>query len=200
MKKTNYLEKIVVLVKDQGLDLSMENIAASIGVTKKTLYNQFVSKELLIEDCMKYMANELENAVACMVDESIPSSEGFRMGIKNMKDKMFDISHVFLRDLQIVYPDKATRDHVIGSQLFENMLRQNLKNGIASGEYRYDINPDRFAQFIMYSIFSYFKNHVMHDNDWATDEYFSLVTEYHLHALLRKEGNGPAAGKTKKDS
>lgn len=186
MNKEKYLEKIVVLVKDRGLDLSMENIAESIGVTKKTLYNQFTSKELLIEDCMKYMSIELQNAVACLVDESIPSSEGFRQGIANMKDKMFDISHVFLRDLHLVYPDKATRDHMIGSQLFEKMLRKNIENGIASGEYCSDIDPDRFANFIIYSIFSYFKARVLHGNEWASEDYFSSVTEYHLRAMLKK--------------
>lgn len=183
MKKEKYLEKIVELVKDIGLDFSMEAIAESIGVTKKTLYNQFTSKELLIEDCMKYMANELECATHCMVDESIPASEGFRQGITNMKDKMFDISHVFLRDLQLVYPDKATRDHMIGTQLFEKMLCKNIENGIASGEYRSDIEPALFAHFIIYSIFSYFKANVHQRSGWSSEDYFRRVTEYHLRAM-----------------
>lgn len=39
MKKEKYLEKILPLIKSEGLTFTMDQLAMRIGVTKKTLYN-----------------------------------------------------------------------------------------------------------------------------------------------------------------
>ena len=190
MSKEKYLEKIVALFKDEGLDLTMDIIAERIGVTKKTLYNQFNSKEQMIDDCMQSMTEELKNTVACMGDTSTPASVGFRTGITNMKVKMFDISHAFIRDLQMVYPNKATRDHITGSTYFVNMIRSNIERGMATGEYRDDLQPEFAAKYINFCIFNYFSQNVMRNKAISSDEYFRTVTDYHIHALM-KHDNGP---------
>lgn len=186
MHKDKYLAKISALMKEDGLDLSMDTIAERIGVTKKTLYNQFSSKEDLIDECINYMNDGLKAAISALADESIPASVGFCRGINGIKTEMFDISHVFLRDLQLVYPDKATRDHMVGTQLLEDMFRKNIEHGIASGEYRQDLDATLIARYIIYALFGFFKKEVMKGGGpWSVENYFSDMTVYHLNALKK---------------
>ena len=185
MGKEKYLPKIVAIVKEDGLVMPMEVIADKIGVTKKTLYNRFISKDLLIDDCIAYMNEELRACIACMADPEVPASEGFRRGLLNMKEMMYSISHVFLRDLQVAYPAKANDDHVISSQLIEDMILKNLQNGIAQGEYSDDLDVKKFAHYIKYSIFSFFVKEVLHGRSWAADDYFDDVIKYHTRALRK---------------
>lgn len=193
MRKEKYLKRIAALVREEGLDLSMETIANRIGVTKKTLYNQFASKENLIDECISYINNGLKIAIASFSDESFPASENFRRGISGIQSEMFDMSHVYLRDLQRIYPDKATRDHMTGSQLLRDGVQKNIELGMASGEYRRDINPTLFARYIIYAIFSFFMRNVMRSDEWPSEDYFRTVTEYHIRALLRNDDNNPAS-------
>lgn len=184
MHKERYVERIVALMKEEGLGMSMEKIADMIGVTKKTLYNQFVSKELLIEDCITYMNNELRKSIEAMSDKNQSASATFRTCLNDVKDKLYSISRVFFRDLQVVYPDKANRDHASGTLLLEEKIRQNLEIGIAQGEYR-QLDPVHYAAYLKYAVFGYFMNRVMQGGDWGINEYFDEILDYQLRALRK---------------
>ncbi|NLD20902.1 MAG: TetR/AcrR family transcriptional regulator, partial [Bacteroidales bacterium] len=53
MKKDKYLDKAITLFKKEGVSMPIEVIAEKMGVSKKTLYNNFESKDGLIEQCME---------------------------------------------------------------------------------------------------------------------------------------------------
>jgi len=63
MNKDKYLSAIIPLLKEEGLGMSMEAVAQKIGVTKKTLYNRFSSKNQMIEDCLQL--------ISCQFHESL---------------------------------------------------------------------------------------------------------------------------------
>ena len=52
--KDKYIAQTFELFKREGLSLNMEQIAVSLGLTKKTLYNNFTSKENLINSVLDY--------------------------------------------------------------------------------------------------------------------------------------------------
>ena len=46
-RKDKYVSKAIDILKQEGFLLSLDEMAARMGVTKKTLYNNFSSKEEL---------------------------------------------------------------------------------------------------------------------------------------------------------
>lgn len=187
MNKKKYVAAIVTLFKEEGLSLSMDAIAERIGVTKKTLYNRFSSREGLIDCCIDAMNEELRENISCLSDENVPAPEGFSRGITGLKDTMYGITHVFMRDLMSVYPQKAASDHAVGSALFEDMLRQNIERGKAAGIYRQSIDAGLFSKYISYSIFSFFFKNIMRGGAWSSDSYFRQVIDFNINALIDKQ-------------
>ena len=61
--KDKYTEQAFNLFKEKGLLLNMEQIALSLGITKKTLYNNFSSKQELIGTVMGYFYADLDKKI-----------------------------------------------------------------------------------------------------------------------------------------
>lgn len=186
MKKENYLHAIIPLLKEEGLSLSMETIATRIGVTKKTLYNRFVSKDRMIEDCLELIDQQFRDSFAVMDDESIPVEKRFEIAVSTLRQYFKDMSHAFLRDLMDFYPQKASLDHSAGSVYFEEKIALNITRGQQAGVYRPDIDASLFAKYIAFSIFSFFQKKVMMEHIYSADYYFEQVINFNINALLIK--------------
>lgn len=186
MKKDQYLASIIPILKEEGLGLSMETIASRIGVTKKTLYNRFNSKDQLIEDCLAQISEQFKESLSCMDDDDIPIVKRFEMGVTTLRLYFRDMSHAFMRDLMEFYPQKASLDHTAGSAYFEEKIAQNIEKGKEECVYRPDIDPALFARYISFSIFSFFQKEVMLKNTYSADHYFKQVINFNINALLNK--------------
>ncbi|MCQ2126923.1 MAG: TetR/AcrR family transcriptional regulator [Bacteroidaceae bacterium] len=184
MKEEKYLDAVIELIKTDGLGLSMDAIADGIGVTRKTLYNRFSSKDELMEKCMERLFQEFRGLTACLDDSSVPVEQGFRDGILGMWQFFRDASHVFTRDLMENYPGIANDRHNSGTELFEERLRGNILRGQEQGVYRTEIDAGLMARFVAYSIFSFFHKEVMKGGVCTYEEYFSQVIDFNLKALL----------------
>lgn len=187
MNKEKYIERTIALFKDQGLMLSMDEIAEKIGVTKKTLYNRFSSKDELIDECIKKITEEFQMKINCLDDRTIPVADGFREGITAMRTFFRDMSPVFFRDLIAHYPSRANDDHVSGSDYFDKMLCLNIKRGIDEGVYRKEIDAELFAKYIAFSIFVFFRQTVMMQSFYSSEYYFKQVIDFNLNALIIKQ-------------
>lgn len=186
MTKDKYLSDIIRILKEEGLGLSMEDIAQRIGVTKKTLYNRFESKDRLIEDCMAQISAEFRDSLKSMDDVSIPVEKRFEMGVSTLRQYFKEMSPAFMRDLMKDYPQKASVDHTSGSSYFEEKIAQNIEQGKKSGVYRSEIDAGLFAKYISFSIFSFFQKEVMMRNTYSADFYFKQVIDFNINALYKK--------------
>lgn len=183
MKKEKYLDRIIPLLKGEGLSLSMDSIADEIGVTRKTLYNNFSSKDELLKECVERLLEEFRQMTACLSDPKVPVEKGFKDGILGLYDFFRTASHVFTRDLMQMYPELASGSHNSGTALFEERLRENILRGQAEGVYRKDIDTQWMAHFIAYSIFAFFQKYVMGGCICDPQEYFDSITDFMLHGL-----------------
>lgn len=186
MKEEKYLDAMIELFKAEGIELSMDAIADRIGVTRKTLYNRFKSKDELLERCLQRLTNDFVHDTDCLVDESVDVAQGFRDGILGMWKFFCNSSHVFTRDMLSFYPGIANSQHKSGKALSSIKIKANIERGQANGRYRKEIDADLMSKYIAFSIFAFFHNELMKGKDNDFEDYFNKVIDYNLHALLVK--------------
>lgn len=184
MNKDKYLSSIIPLLKEEGLGLSMEAVAQKIGVTKKTLYNRFSSKDQMIEDCLETIYLQFKEDLACMDDTSLSVEKRFESGVTTLRLYFKDMSHSFMRDLMQFYPQKASLNHSVGLTYFEDKIAQNIESGKREGVYRQEIDSGLFSKYISYSIFTFFHKEVMMANTYSAAYYFEQVINFNINALL----------------
>lgn len=140
--------------------VTMDDIARSTGVSKKTLYTQFQDKDELVLESVKYMLNENQ----CLTEDAFKHSKNAVEQIINilmiMEKMVRGMNLVCYVDLQRHYPVayKYLQKHK-ESFLFE-CISSNLKQGIAEGLYRDDIDIDIIARYRMESALIVFQNNL----------------------------------------
>ncbi len=187
MKKEEYIDKVIVAFKHRGMLISMDEIADYIGVTKKTLYNRFSSKDELITCCMERITIDFKEKVQCLDDSSIEVTEGFSRGITAMRLFFKDMSPVFFQDLIKYYPAIGDGEHTMGSDHFQKMLCKNIERGKREGVYNSQIDAELLSKYISFSVFAFFKNSIMGRALYSADHYFEQVINFNVNGLKTKD-------------
>ncbi|MFC5407048.1 TetR/AcrR family transcriptional regulator [Cohnella soli] len=130
-------------------DVSMEQIAEAVPVTKMTLYNNFGSKEGLLEAVVDDAVEEILR----LFDEAIQGSSDTVDALNRISELDFpdaDISEAFVTDLQSDYPHLMARwvDAQLGRALpqFEQLIFQ----GQQQGQIRKELSPSVVVAFLKF--------------------------------------------------
>ena len=110
-RSNKYINKALQIFKQEGLRLSLDDLAEKMAISKKTIYNHFSSKEELHSACMRSMFINLNQKMNVLVDDSKSAIEGLRDGFKELKYIFFELSPLFIHDLRRLYPDMIYSSH-----------------------------------------------------------------------------------------
>jgi AcrR family transcriptional regulator len=188
VRKEKYAVKTMEVFRQFGLHLSIDEIADRAGVTKKTLYNHFDSKEGLLMFCLQTFVNDLEKKIAIMYAEEINAIDGFKSGIYGMGEVFHSMSPVFFNDLRKMFPEISGTQHKAGFGSFLEGMKKNLLKGKREKLYRQDIDIEMISRFFITSVVSFFISSVMTRSDYSAKDYFTSMIDYHLHAVVTPKG------------
>ncbi|MCE5175819.1 MAG: TetR/AcrR family transcriptional regulator [Bacteroidales bacterium] len=188
LKKQKYIDQAISVFKQEGLRLSLDEIADKMGIVKKTLYNHFESKDDLLRECIQSSINELRNKIEVMNDDRFNAVEGMRKGFEEMSKFFYALSPVFFHDIKKLYPEMAMAEHHATIGLFSDKIVGNLNKGIKEQIYRQDMDVALMSQYFIYSVFGFFINRVINSSEFSAKNYFPTVLEYNLRALVSEKG------------
>ncbi|WP_346861952.1 TetR/AcrR family transcriptional regulator [uncultured Draconibacterium sp.] len=171
-------------------NVTMDNIAAEFGISKKTLYQYFSDKEDLVSQVVDYFLEDLKTDL-----------QKIALGNANAIDEMFKVrehvdfilkmynSHIE-QDLEKTYPRLYKKIHETKRQrIFANTI-DNLNKGIAQGLYRSDVETYFIAKqqvgLILYTLNPHFK--LFEDYEVQTLAVFDNMMNYHMHAICTEQG------------
>jgi AcrR family transcriptional regulator len=186
--KTKYIQKAIQIFKQEGLKLSLDDLAVKMSISKKTLYNHFCSKEDLHSACMRSMFSELNQKMDVLTDPTMNAIECFREGFKGLKAVFIQLSPLFIHDMQRLYPDMVYSSHASDIDFFKQRMMANIEKGIGEGIYNRQLDVSFISQYISHSVFGFYFHSVLSNNDFSTSNYFETVLEYHLKGLVTEKG------------
>lgn len=100
-RSRKYILKALQIFKQEGLRLSLDELAEKMAISKKTLYNHFDSKEELHSRCMQTLFDEMNQKAAAL---TTPSNNA----IDCMREAFSGLNAVFSATLSFVYQRHAT--------------------------------------------------------------------------------------------
>jgi len=187
-RKEKYAAKTMEVFRRSGLHISIDEIAEKSGVTKKTLYNHFESKEGLLKFCLQTFVNDLEKKIAVMYSEEVNAIEGLKSGIYGMGEVFHSLSPVFFDDLKRMFPEISGTQHKAAFGSFLEGMKRNLIKGKEEKLYRQDINVEMISRFFITSVVSFFISSVLTRSEYSAKDYFKSIIDYHLHAVVTPKG------------
>ncbi|HCT93858.1 MAG: hypothetical protein A2X19_05315 [Bacteroidetes bacterium GWE2_39_28] len=186
--KDRYVVKVYELFRKKGLKLTMDDIASSLKLTKKTLYNNFSSKEELMRTVMQYVIEDIEFRINLALSQGKNAIEALFHTSSMMNKTLEAIGPLLLSDSSKYLPDLKVLDHSNRTSFYSKIIYENVERGISEGLYREDFNKELVTLFFtsaMAKIYSWNGSYV-----YLKDPYLfhSELVKYHLESIVNEEG------------
>ncbi|MCY2685683.1 TetR/AcrR family transcriptional regulator [Salinimicrobium sp. TH3] len=187
--KDQIIEKAAEMFLTLGVkSVTMDEIAAEMGISKKTIYANFSTKSKLIEETAMYVFEQISKGIQNIRDDrKDPIEELFEIkdfACQNLKDKKSSPQH----QLQKYYPKIYTTIREKQKHILEELTKENLQKGIREGVYRSNI-PVAFTSRIYFMGIVGIKDQDFFDEgEFHINELTEMHLEYHLRAIVTDKG------------
>ena len=186
-------EKIVdtaeeLYLKHGVIAVSMDDIAHQLGISKKTLYQVFSSKEELVKEAIQHRFNRIVNSIerfkkeSCSPVEELVKIQGLMFeNLKYQKESP-------IYQLKRAFPDIA---QWLLSQLREyilNYLQDNIDRGQKEGIYKKDIDSEFTSRLFYASLVGSTEPDVFPVDKYPSALVSQKLLELFMHAMLTEKG------------
>ena len=141
-------QKAHELFMQYGLrSVSMDDIAGSMGISKKTIYHFYADKDELVDAVVE---NEFQkNEKICDIDRSKSKNAVHEIFLAmDMLVEMFSsMNPALIFDMQKYHPKAFIKFHTYKNDFLYNVVVDNINRGIEEELYRKEINVDIMARF-----------------------------------------------------
>jgi TetR/AcrR family transcriptional regulator, cholesterol catabolism regulator len=168
--------------------VTMDEIAAQLGISKKTIYQYYTDKDQLVDaiavdeiqfsqdSCMKDMANS-----ANAIEEIFRVMEFVEVMFRNMNPSM-------LFDLERYHPTGYKKFLEHKNKFLYEMIKRNLERGIKEELYRPELNIEIMTRFRLESMMLAFNPEIFQPSKFNLLELQQEIIEHFLYGLATLKG------------
>lgn len=169
--------------------VSMDEIAAHLGMSKKTIYQYFEDKDAIVDGVLNIEIEMNEKNFMQQQQNAENAVHEIFLDIDLIQEMLKGMNPSILFDLEKYHPTayKKLNDHK--NNFYYGIMCNNLKRGIAENVYKEDINIDILSRFRVSSIFLIFNPEVFPSLKYNLTETFWEITANFLHGLVTVKGN-----------
>ena len=142
-----------LLMKYSIRSVSMDDIAASVGMSKKTLYQYYEDKDELVNAVVDGVIEENQTACNGHVHAAENAVHEMFLAMEMMIEMFQTMNPSIIYEMQKYHPEAYKRFHQHKTKFLLNVMQKNLHRGIAEELYRPEINVQILASFRVESMF-----------------------------------------------
>ncbi|MDG5800209.1 TetR/AcrR family transcriptional regulator [Marinilabiliaceae bacterium ANBcel2] len=183
------IERAVMLFRREGIRaVTMDYLANNIGVSKRTIYEQFRDKFDLLsctiqnelqkrDDRMDQVVSESSNVLEILV-------EAFKVGSESLKNT----NPVYIKDLEIYYPE--IWNNIIVKKRQEDMVNfgKLLERGIKEGYFRSNLNIKLTAKIFQEQMAVMGRTDIFPPDEYPPTELFQTLFINFVRGICTVEG------------
>lgn len=185
--KTKIVQKTTELFLNLGFkSVTMDDIAAKLAISKKTIYAHFCNKNELVEATAFYIFKQISTLITKIEAESLnPIEETFK--IKEV------VSHYLKGEktspeyqLKKYYPSIYAKLDLKKRDIINTCFKDNLQRGIEDGFFRKDIDVNLISKFYYLAITAIKNDELFFEDNM--NEAMEYYLEYHIRAIASDKG------------
>lgn len=182
------VSKILDLFRRYGIrSVTTNDIARELGISKKTLYEQFADKSAMVEQTIMLMYRNLEAQLVAVKENKVGAIASLFTIFQRINEFMLSTSPTMRYDLQKYYPELYQYAFRIFNEIIYNMQVENMEQGKVEGVYR-DMDTDIIARVLTHKV----QRSTM--EVFTTEELYSGRVQlelllYHLYGICNERGH-----------
>ena len=187
--RTKILEKSNDLFLNLGFkSVTMDEIASSLGVSKKTIYKYFENKTQLVAAVTEYTFDTICTGIDGICELNMnPIDELFsikRLIMEHLKDEKSSPQYQLQKYYPKIYASLTQKQF----HIMQNCVINNLKKGIENGLYRETINLEFISRIYFNGMIGIKNKDLFPLKEYAMNTLKNHYLEYHLRAISTKKG------------
>jgi TetR/AcrR family transcriptional regulator, cholesterol catabolism regulator len=137
------LEGAATLFRTYGIkSVTMDQLANHLGISKRTIYENFTDKDDLLTGVLKMMTERQRGVIQRIIDESENAIVAIFRILEMSRNHLQDMSPAFIADIKKYHYDFLTKNaDKCEMPDYRNNIQVIIK-GVDDGLFRQDINPD----------------------------------------------------------
>lgn len=168
--------------------VSMDDIAAQLGMSKKTVYQFYKEKDELVDAVFTTVMEANKKQCLLCNEKGKNSIHEIMISFEMLKDMLADMHPSVLFDLKKYHPKSFKKFEDFRDQFLYKIIKQNIENGIEQGLYREDIDSDIISRYRLYSIMLSFDTEVFPTNKTQLLYIEQQLLEHFLYGLANAKG------------
>lgn len=169
--------------------VSMDDLARSLGISKKTIYTYVDNKKSLVAETLDDFLQKDEDEVRAIVSESTDAVDCMFKLSSHILKFLRAMKPTLIFDLKKYYPTCWSNVEHKHFGFIYTVIKSNIEQGMAEGYYREDLNAEIIAK-----IYSAQSHAISDENIFPLDQYqraelFEEVIKYHMHGIITDTGN-----------
>jgi AcrR family transcriptional regulator len=181
------IEAAVKLFNYRGYkSVTMREIAKELGMSSKTFYNYFSSKEEIAEEVILLLHKNINERIDDIKDSDTDPISKLRELLNLIKLGLVAINPLLIRDITLYVPHLRNK-LLAGRDKTTLILHDLIIEGQNMGFFRKNVDP-RIAAYSYSNIFRAFGDqNLLGSYDYTTDQVLDLLIEIFLNGICEKQ-------------
>lgn len=196
--KERILEKADELFNRYGIrSVSMDDIAAQLGMSKKTLYQYYADKDELVTGVFTAIMEHNKNG--CLESRKMSENalhEVF-LSFDRVQEMFANMNPAVLYDMEKYHPGCFKKFKEFLNGFMYQMIKSNIEKGVEEGIYREDIDIDILTRYRIHSIMMSFnpemfpnnRTHLLHIEQQLLEVFLNGIATAKGQKLIQKYKN-----------
>ena len=188
-QESNLIERVEKLFLRFGIkSITMDDVAADLGISKKTLYQLVESKDDLVIKVLQYHISREKSQCLKQIADAPNAIDEIFIVMDNNSQELTQMKTNVINDLQKYHHQAWALIRQFQYDFVFKVVRDNLLRGRSEGLYRDDFDVDIIAKLHLASSFSLFDPQLFSDDAMARVVLFKEYMLHYLHGIVSPKG------------
>ena len=169
-------------------NVTMDEIAYKLGISKRTIYETFKDKTELLITCLESYSEELKQKKEEIISNSSNVVESIFTFLKDGINTMNAINPVFINDLKKFYPEVWRNTYLNNKSKNLNLAYKLLRKGVNEGIFQKEINIDIVSKLIMEQMKILADEDIFPRDKYSVSEVFQSMVISFTRGISTKKG------------
>ena len=169
--------------------VSMDDIAAQLGMSKKTIYQYFSDKDELVDAVMEADIQNMQCQCDAVLKESRDAVEEIVLTMDMIQEQFRNLNPIVLHDLHKFHHRASSKLAKHKNQYLLDIIRKNLVRGKAEGLYRAEIDVEVVSRYRLESMMLPFNKDLYPPSRFNLTDVTVQIIEHFLFGLATPEGH-----------
>jgi AcrR family transcriptional regulator len=168
--------------------VTMDEIAAKTGMSKKTIYQIFATKDEIVDAVVEALLEKSVILCEAGLENADNALQEILATIDMVKELMDEMNPVVLEDLEKFYPAVFAKFFRHKYDYIFKKVKKNLERGISEGLYREELNVDVITKFRIETMFIPFNPGIFPYGKYNLAQVEIEILELFLYGVTTSQG------------